>query len=548
MTALDRSQTLEPGLGEPSEPAGDVAGLQHPPAANDYSGHLARLLVLLATFAVAYGLHTLAGGRPYFGFLVLSGVILTCIGLLLGPQSQFRSARMAVPLFDLAWITFAMHLSSGLNVFLLPGLYIVIAMVAMRGDRWEIGTTLAGVITGIVILLSADKSGSVLTLAVAQATLLAAGALAIRLTIGASSSAVAMSRNQQLYETLLNKTSDAVFALTPDDWRVIEANPAGRTLFDGQPETDLHERPLGELVRFTDDAFLRACRAKLAAGEPVVDAVTYAQDAEGHKVLVRCNMTPVQSPGSDSFVQAIMEIVEEPEQVLPTSAVRDDFIVNYIPTLTHELNNHLAAIRLSAEFAADTGRMPDFQQIQQQVDRCQDVLQTVVLQILRSSAPVVVPEKLPEADVRTVLERCLLLTRPQVLSQGVQLRVDIPPDLPKVVGFTHELQEAMARVVLQSVERMAAQETARALTITATGRPTRVDIVVTDTGPGLGSRELYIISGKQVAVSRAGDRAWEAVRDSVCRFGGDAQASNGLHGGMRLRFSLPVAVPEQVVS
>jgi len=74
---------------------------------------VARLLVLTATFVGGYFLNQVAHGRPYFGFLLISGVILLCIGLVMGPTRQVRAARLAVPLFDLAWISFAMYLTDG---------------------------------------------------------------------------------------------------------------------------------------------------------------------------------------------------------------------------------------------------------------------------------------------------------------------------------------------------------------------------------------------------------------------------------------------------
>jgi signal transduction histidine kinase len=525
-----------------------TGGLQHNPSAGDYSGYFARLILLAATFGAGYLLNFIAGGRPYFGFLLVSGVILVCIGLVLGPRMQVRSARVAVPLFDLAWISFAMYLTDGLGSFALPVLYIVVAMAAMRGDRWEIGMSLAGAITAIFVLASVRHNGPNLTLAVAQATLLAAGALAIRLTVGETAASEAANDNGELYETLLSKTSDAVLVLDADTWEVRQANPAAEALYAHQPEAGAPPKPLDELVQFTDKAFLKTCRQTLAGGENVVDAITYAEGRDGAKLMLRCNMTMVHRGEPEEFVQAIVEVVEEAEVQPLCMPQRDDFSVNYIPSLTHELNNHLAAIRLSAELAATTGRAPDFADIQNQVDRCQDVLQTVVLQILRASGPTVVPDTPPAADLEQALERVLLLTRPHVMTNGVQLQVNIPHGLPPVVGFAHEVQEALIRIIIQSVKGMAGRDTARVLGLTVTPRPTSVEVLITDGGPGLNARELAVIAGRSVAVSRAEDRTWEIVRDAVCRFGGDIQATNGLNGGMRLRLLFPLDAQQQVVA
>ncbi|MHB8994298.1 MAG: PAS domain-containing protein [Armatimonadota bacterium] len=513
----------------------------------DYGGHMARLLVLFACFAGGWLLNHIAAGRPYFGLLLLTGVITVCIGLVLGPGPHKASTRLAVALFDLAWIMFAMYLTDGLSSFLLPLLYIVVATAAMRGRSWEIGTTVAGAITGVFILASTNVTGTSLMMAVAQSTLLAAGALAVRLSASARGLQSATNENHALYESLLQMTSDAVFSLDPETWEITEANPAAAALFGGAAGRDLRGRPLPEIIRFKDHSFPQACRHKLNQGEEVRDAVTYARNSDGEDLMLRFSLSP-GGDGDGAAVQAMVEIAEEQDVVVrPAPLPRDDFSVNYIPSLTHELNNHLAAIRLAAELAAATGRPPDLEEIQRQVDHCQDVLQTVVLQILRAAAPVAVNGETPSCDLRVVVERCLLLTRPQILTSGIHFEVDLPPDLPSVAGFAHELQEALVRVVIRSVKMMALQEAPRQLTITVASQSRAVELLFTDSTEGLGTRELAVINGRMAGVARAEDRGWEVVRDATCRFGGTVQASNGLNGGMRLKITLPV-IREQVTA
>lgn len=549
--SVNQQQSLSPSQADlqSRRPADSPpAGLQHNPSAGDYSGHFARLILLGATFGAGYVLNLFVGERPYFGFLVISGVILVCVGLVLGPAPRIRSARIAVPLFDLAWITFAMYLTDGASSVVLPLLYIVVAMACMRGARWEVGMTLAGAITAIFVLASTSETGDTLRLAVANATLLAAGALAIRLAVKDALPETVETPNDRLYETLLRTTSDAVLSLRPSDWHIVEANPAAQKIF-GEEDAPLTDTALDEAIDFTDRAFIRTCQRLLEDDQPVVDALTHATGRKQEKLTLRCNLFKVGAGTAEEFIQAIIEVIEEPEAVEKTQAtIRDDFSLNYIPSLTHELNNHLAAIRLSAELAATTGRMPNFDHLQEQVDRCQDVLQTVVLQILRSAAPVVTPERSPEADLRTVMERVLLLTRAQILTSGIHLQVDLPDAVPTVMGFAHELQEALIRIIIQSIKGMASDDKGRTLQLSVLPRTRTVDVLIVDEGTGLGARELALLSGKTIAVSRSGDRTWEVVRDAACRFGGDIRVDSGLHGGMRLRISLPVYADQQEVA
>lgn len=519
-----------------------------PKPRDDYNPHFARLIVLAVAFGAGWLLNHFSHGKPYFVLLAFAGVVLVCIGLVLGPRAHRASARAAVPLFDLAWIMFAMYLTDGLSSALLPLLYIVVATVAMRGNNWEIGVTVAGAITGIFILASTHVTGSSFSLAVAQSALLAAAALAVRLTAASSGSAPEVQRSRALYRALLANTSDAVFTLNPVDWSILEANPVADDLITGDVGPDLTGQPLEKVIRFQDHAFADVCRKALARTHEVRNAVTYVQAHDGRRLMLRVNLLASDADETGT-VQAVMEIVGDDEAAVAAQPPRrDDFSVNYIPSLTHELNNHLAAIRLGAELAATTGATPDFEEMQRQVDHCQEVLQTVVLQILRTATPLPSNGQAPLCDLQVVVERCLLLTRPQVLTGGVQLQVDMPSTLPPVRGFDHELQEALIRVLVRSIKAMAHQDPPRLLTLRVASKLNDVEITLTDSAEGLTSRELTIANGRFAAVSRAEDRTWETVRDAVCRFGGTVNASNGLNGGMRVKISLPVRAEEAVVA
>ena len=519
-----------------------------PKVKGDYNPQFARLIVLAAAFGTGWLLNHFSYGKPYFALLALAGVVLVCIGLVLGPSARRASVRAAVPLFDIAWIMFAMYLTNGLSSALLPLLYIIVATVAMRGNNWEVGTTVAGAITGIFILASTHVTGSSFSLAVAQSALLAAAALAVRLTAAAGGSEFEVGRSQALYRSLLDNTSDAVFTLNPVDWTIVEANPAAGDIVAGDLGRDIIGQPLESVVRFQDHAFTDVCRQTLSRSHEVRNAVTYVQAHDGRRLMLRVNLlAPEEEEGG--AIQAVMEIAndrEAAEQAPPPR--RDDFSVNYIPSLTHELNNHLAAIRLSAELAATTGATPDFEEMQKQVDHCQEVLQTVVLQVLRAATPISTSGKTPVSDLQLVVERCLLLTRPQVLTGGVQLQVDVPSALPAVLGFDHELQEALIRILIRSIKGMSHQDPPRLLTLRVAPKAQEVEITITDSAEGLTSRELTVANGRFAAVSRAEDRTWEIVRDAACRFGGTVNASNGLNGGMRVRISLPVMAEKAVAA
>ncbi len=514
--------------------------------------YLARLLLLAATFVAAVLLNQLVDSGLYLSFVILGGLLFTALGLFLAPEAKQRSIRLAIFLIDLSWISLAIYFTRSatqeLNSFVFPLLYIIVALAAMRGDRWDAGIVLAGATLALFLLAFTVSSGTAFAEVAAQVTLLGAATLAVRLVNRAAVICAPPEPTIKLYEWLEEKTSSPVLILQREDWRIVRANPAAKTWLGNSPETPLEGQSLTELLQFSEQSFLSVCQETLEQQQPVTDAYAQVRDPQGHDITVRCHMLPLPSTydasvnGSEKLVQAIFEIVPPEEQELAPSSLRSvEFALNYLPSLTHELNNHLAAIRLSAELAATTGKLPDFEVMQQQVDHCQNVLQTIILQILRMAAPRGAAARPAKVDLREVVERALLLTRPQVLANGLQVQLDIPEAVPPIKGLAYELQEAIVRIILQAVARVSKDKDApRMLNIAIKPREQTVDLIISDWGTPLSMREKAVLSGKLVDVSRFEDHPWEAVREMFTRFGGEVQASDGLQGGLRIHVSLPI--------
>lgn len=540
--ALDKSSP-------PGEPS---AAASAPPRRSadrpEHNGYLARLIVLGAALVVGLVLRSLSAGSPYYIFMVLGSVLLICVAMVVLPHRPTGLLRLTVPLLDVAWIMFAMHLTNGPQSVLLPLLYVVVATAAMRGDRWEMGLTAAGAITAIYVLAVVWRLPEHLAMAAVQAALLAAGGLAVRLMATSDVSARGAERTtRELYDALTQATSDAVLTLDPD-WKIREANPAALSLLGNldDEEAGVEGQALDSLLEFTDTTFLGICRHRLDREESIRGSLTTVQTRDGHQLSLSFSAIPVLDGDRLTAIQAIIGVSEDVETPGQSRHVwpGHDFATHYIPSLTHELNNHLAGIRLSAELAETTGRQPDYRLIQEQVDHCQDVLRTVVAQILRASMPGRDVQEEAVSDLRSMIEHALLLTRSQVLSTSVQLQLRVPEGrLPQVRGHSYELQESLVRLILHCVRSMVGQEPPRALTFAVDVREHLAEITLIDVGPGLKWHELAAINGHGV-LSRSEQRAWSVVREGIVRHGGSLSATNGLNGGARFKISLPLAGAE----
>lgn len=340
--------------------------------------------------------------------------------------------------------------------------------------------------------------------------------------------------------------ADAVFEVSPGDFVVTDCNPAAVALFGGgTPDGNLVGLPLDEVLGCSDVGFVDQCQRRLAEEGSVHAATASALSEDREPRTLVLDLALVRANGHAAYVQVVARVTADGENgASGRSSWPDyDFVSHYIPPLTHELNNHLGAIRLSAELADVSGIMPDVKAIQDEVDHCQQVLQTVVTQILRASAPVPAnPAVAPVSDLGQVIENALLLAQPQILSQGIQLQLNLPSgQLPPVSGHAHELQEALVRIILHSTRALRENSHPRPLSCHVSLRDGEVGISFTHAGKGLTWGEMAALNGQSAVVPRGEQRTWTVVREGVTRFGGTLTAANSIAGGTRFRITLKAA-------
>lgn len=532
---------------EADSPAGDVGGLDDAPARYDYSGQLAHLGVLASLY---YASLTLGGaGVAAQGFLalVLCGVVLVGMSLALMHLLSPSARRATVLLVDVGWLLAALWLGQGLHMLVLPLLFVIVTVTAWRGERWELAVVLLLITGGMVGLAALGLSAMTLTTVAVEVVVLAASGGAVRMLTRGTRAAPGSTgaAADTAYETLLQASPDAIFALDPKTFRIRSCNPAAVSRFgDDQSGEGLMGRTFGQVVTIRDEEFLPACRERLARGEAVHAATATAIGPDGREMELLMDLTPSAATGPGRYIQAIVRVPEpacDPEPEV-SSWPDYDFTSHYIPSLTHELNNHLGAIRLSAELSASTGVPPDCSMIQSEVDHCQQVLQTVVTQMLRASRPPSANTARPRCELGQAIENCLLLAQPQILSEGIQLRLSLPSTgLPAVAGNMHEIQEGLVRIILRSARALREREHPRVLKCHASVHADEVTIAFSHGGSGLTWGELAAVNGQSGVVPRGEHRVWGVVREGITRYGGTMSASNSVARGVQFRITLKVA-------
>lgn len=156
-------------------------------------------------------------------------------------------------------------------------------------------------------------------------------------------------------------------------------------------------------------------------------------------------------------------------------------------SMSHEIRNPLVAIKTFAQLLPERFDDADFRKefnqiVVQEIDRLDQII-TQINNFAHPSELVMKP-----VDLRASIKRALQLARERVATNGMPVEMDLPPDLPHVVGDETALTEAFAHLVANAAE---ATPPGREGRITLVAKPfkeggeTSVIVTVQDHGTGI---------------------------------------------------------------
>jgi PAS domain S-box-containing protein len=211
--------------------------------------------------------------------------------------------------------------------------------------------------------------------------------------------------------------------------------------------------------------------------------------------------------------------------------------------LAHELNQPLGAITSNAEAAVlqiRQGRhdVPALTAILDDIRRDGERAGAVI----RSLRGLLRRGPGPRAPVNAglLVERVVELLRPILGGRGIEVAIEIPPDLPQVYGDAVQLQQVLMNLVMNASEAMATSALAhRRLRLSACVRDGLVEIAVADTGPGIGAQMLSRLFEPFVTSKPDGTGVGLAMcRRIVEAHGGSIAGQNNPSGGATFRFTV----------
>jgi signal transduction histidine kinase len=154
--------------------------------------------------------------------------------------------------------------------------------------------------------------------------------------------------------------------------------------------------------------------------------------------------------------------------------------------VAHEIKNPLQAMlsQLQAagqKIASQEDPAENLGLIQEGIERLRYIVGSL-LDLNRASSAARLP-----VNMNALVEKVVALMQQQIHEHGVQVHLQLAPDLPSVVGSAQELQQVLLNLVLNAVEAM---PSGGDLVITSSLVANRVELSIEDSGVGIAPEHL----------------------------------------------------------
>ena len=215
-------------------------------------------------------------------------------------------------------------------------------------------------------------------------------------------------------------------------------------------------------------------------------------------------------------------------------------------SIAHEVSQPLAAAVTHGEACLEwlSANPPNVQRAQQSVRKLiQDGTRAgAVLARVRALYQKEVPAK-TWFDMREVVDELNLLFRDETTRRGIEIHIEIAPDLPKIEADRVFLQQVILNLMLNAMEAMAATpEGQRQLVIRATRESAaEIRISVEDTGTGLDEKTSGEIFKPFFTTKPHGIGVGLSISQSIVQaHGGRLWATPRPAGGAAFQFTIPI--------
>ncbi len=207
--------------------------------------------------------------------------------------------------------------------------------------------------------------------------------------------------------------------------------------------------------------------------------------------------------------------------------------------IVHEIRNPLSAIRMNIQMIRKKlSTQPKLQEHFSMVDAEVLRLNNLLNDLMGFARPG--PLRLQETDLVEVVRRIARLMDQRFKSEAVTLELAVPKRLPAVCD-AEQIGQVMLNLVINAMEAMAGNTTAKVLRIGVRRDGNVVVLNVEDTGPGIAVEDRDKLFDPFFTTKTAGGGlGLSTVQSIVAHHHGSVSASNGRSGGAQFTVRLPL--------
>ena len=211
----------------------------------------------------------------------------------------------------------------------------------------------------------------------------------------------------------------------------------------------------------------------------------------------------------------------------------------------HELNNPLTAMLGYSEMLLETSLSPEQRSLTEKISLQVRRTKTLVSNLLSFAKQV--PTQKTALDLNMLAQTAIRLCQPQLSSRNIQVRLELTPGLPKILGDSNQLLQVCLHISNNALNAMS--QAGGAITLSSSQHEDFVVLEYSDNGPGMAEPDrVFDPFYTTRPVGQGSGLGLSACYGIVQEHHGTITCRNRPEGGATFRIELPVAKTARVES
>ena len=356
---------------------------------------------------------------------------------------------------------------------------------------------------------------------------------------------LALKESEERYRTFVETAKSAIIAVDDED-KVILYNPAAEELFEYGSEDVVGK----DFLMLFPGGFRDLIRERYALGDdksgPGSVFESKGLSKSEREFPIEVSFSKCKINGKHVVTAIIFDITERKHmQAQLHQSAKLAAVGELASGVTHEINNPLAVVIGYSEMMLGDQELSDetkkaAQSINREAERAKKVIQGLLSFARKHN-----PEK-ELIDLNDVIDTTLGLVSYELKKNGIELKLDLDPKLPRIVADPNQLQQVFMNLVINAEHAMKESSGPRELKISSgvkEGNSDFVQLNFEDSGPGIPADKLNKIFDPFYTTKPKGEGTGLGLSVSfgiIKEHGGYIYAENSKSGGARFTIDLPV--------